>query len=61
MRQHDMVAYSVHKSIDAYLDLAYASKQPNFNKSAYGHCYGKWTRRHVDWNMIEYCYKQQTE
>jgi hypothetical protein len=61
IRQDEMVAYTVHEQIDAYLDIAYLSKQPGYDKGLLSACFVKWNRSFIDWTMIRYCYKQATE
>ena len=61
VRQDSMVAYELEKQIDAFLDLQYALRQTDFKQQVGTICLVKWTKGGVpDWNMIQYCYKQET-
>jgi hypothetical protein len=57
-RQDEMVAYELHRQIDAYLDILYISHQPGYNAAQMDRCYGEWNRSSIDWTMVRYCYKR---
>jgi hypothetical protein len=60
IRQDSMVAYELKQQIDAFLDLQYMLQQGRFNVTTGTVCLNKWTKgASPDWNMTEYCYKQQ--
>jgi hypothetical protein len=61
IRRDEMVAYTVHQQIDAFLDMAYASHQPNFQQQQFDRCAEEWTKSSINWAMIRYCYKRATE
>ena len=56
-----MVAYEVHQQIDAYLDVVYELHQPNFQNQVLDLCVKELTRNFINWELIRYCYKRQTE
>lgn len=58
-RQDKMVAYEVDQQIDAYRNLKYRSAhEPGVKIGVANDCLQQWTRDYIQWQMVEYCYKQ---
>ncbi len=60
MRDESMVAYEVAQQIDAYFDIAYASKQSGFQRESLAQCLAQWGGQAPNWSMTWYCYKRAT-
>ena len=57
--QYDMVAFSLKKEAEAYLDLQYDIKQGKISSSVAEGCTNKWLKPNKpQWSMVYYCAKR---
>ena len=57
--QYDMVAYTIEKQAEGFLDLAYIAKNQTATKSRIGFCLSKWaTPKSPQYDMVVYCLKK---